>query len=163
MALSTKDFCKRQKRTISSWATLFLCKKKKMVVSMWLIPPLPSPRFLETPHISATRGKRKHYTNDIEKGWRWGWGVCVCVCAGRVFTQFCWALCRPQPCRPIKLADAVQGPPTAADVPLAKHGESLAEGEALITRPPESAQISSAQLSLRWRVLDVQRKRKEWK
>lgn len=29
------------------------------------------------------------------------------------------------------MADAVQGPLTAADVPLTKHGESLAEREAL--------------------------------
>lgn len=33
--------------------------------------------------------------------------------------------CRPQPCGPIKVPDAVRGPLTTADVPLAKHGASL--------------------------------------
>lgn len=99
-----------------------------------LLPPSLLPLMLESPHISVARGKREHYTNDIEKGLEEGWGCAL--------TQFCWALCRPQPCRPIKVADAVQGPLTAADMPLANHGESLAGREAL---PPPQAWPTVAQ------------------
>lgn len=65
------------------------------------------------------------------KGGGGGWGGGERGPWGVELTQFCWALCRPQPCRPIKVADAVQGPLTAADMPLAKRGESLAAREAL--------------------------------
>lgn len=51
----------------------------------------------------------------------------------------------------VMLADAVQGPLTAADVPLAKHTESLAEKEAPSTTSlsgPSMIQISSALLKV---------------
>lgn len=102
-------------------------------------PPL-LPLMFESPYISVAWGKREHYTNDIEKGLEEGWGCAL--------TQFCWALCRPQPCRPIKVADAVQGPLTAADMPLAKHGESLAGREALSTPPPARLGPLSLRLGL---------------
>lgn len=77
-----------------------------------LTSPPPPPVGI-SPYLMAWR-KQEHYTNDIEK---WGWGRCSLNSAER--------FCRPQPCGPIKAPDAVRGPLTAADVPLAKHGESL--------------------------------------
>lgn len=66
-----------------------------------------------SPYLMAWR-KQEHYTNDVEKR---EWGGCSLNSAER--------FCRPQPCGPIKALDAVRGPLTAADVPLAKHSESL--------------------------------------
>lgn len=80
-------------------------------------PPPPAGIF---PYLMARR-KREHYTNDIEKCCRGRGGGCWGGCSLNSAERFC----RPQPCGPIKAADAVRGPLTAADVPLAKLGESL--------------------------------------
>lgn len=86
-------------------------------------PPLPVGI---SPYLMAWR-KQEHYTNDIEK-WRRGRRGCSLNSAER--------FCRPQPCGPIKAPDAMRGPLTAADVPLAKHGESLAWRKSSRLRPP---------------------------